>query len=117
MKPTPAERVALAHARTLKPMELEETSALSKAPDLFTFARRHDRVRLAQTRLVWAAEVWNRRELRLSLYAYAIRDNDRTEIHYHRVTALDTSTARIRRALVDAYRALAIAEKASFRLV
>ena len=117
MKPTPAERVALDNARTLKPMELEEASALSKAPDLYTFARRHDRVRLAQTRLVWAAEVWNRRELRLSMYRYAVRDNDRTEIHYHRVTALDTSTARIRHALVDAHNALAIAEDAAFRLV
>ena len=117
MKATPTERAALDKARGLRPLELEEASALSRAPDLQTFARRHDRVRLAQTRLVWAAENWNRRELRLSLYRYAVRDNDRTEIHYHRVTALDTSTARIRRALVDAYRALAIAEKASFRLV
>ena len=117
MKSTPAERVALDHARTLTPMELEEASALSKAPDLYTFARRHDRVRLAQTRLVWAAENWNRRELRLSMCHYAVRDGDRTEIHYHRVTALDTSTARIRHALVDAHRALAIAEDAAFRLV
>ena len=116
MKPTAAERVALDLARTLRALSLEEASALSKTPDLYTFARRHDRVRLAQTRLVWAAEVWNRRELRLSMYRYAVRDNDRTEIHYHRVTALDTSTARIRRALVDAHRALATAEDAAFRL-
>ena len=117
MKPTPAERVALDHARTLKPMELEEASALSKTPDLLTFARRHDRVRLAQTRLVWAAETWNQRELRLSLYRYAVRDGDRCEIHRQRVTALDTPTARIRRALVEAHRALAIAEDAALRLV
>ena len=117
MKPTPAERVALDYARTLTPMELEQASVLSHAPDLYTFARRHDRVRLAQTRLVWAAEVWNRRELRLSMYRYAVRDQDRTEIHYHRVTALDTSTAHIRHALIDAHRALAIAEDAAFRLV
>ena len=116
MKPTPTERAALDKAHDLRPMELEEASALSRAPDLQTFARRHDRVRLAQTRLVWAAENWNRRELRLSMYRYAVRDNDRTEIHYHRVTSLDTSTARIRRELIDAHRALAAAEDAAFRL-
>jgi len=116
MKPTPTERAALDKARGLRPLELEEASALSRAPDLQTFARRHDRVRLAQTRLVWAAENWNRRELRLSMYRYAVRDNDRTEIHYQRVTALDTSTARIRRELLDAHRALLAAEDAAFRL-
>jgi hypothetical protein len=116
MKPTPTERAALDKAHGLRPMELEDASALSRAPDLQTFTRRHDRVRLAQTRLVWAAENWNRRELRLSMYRYAVRDGDRTEIHYQRVTALDTSTARIRRALVDAHRALAAAEDAAFRL-
>jgi len=117
MKATPTERAALDKAHGLRPMELEDASALSRAPDLQTFARRHDRVRLAQTRLVWAAENWNRRELRLSMYRYAVRDQDRTEIHYHRVTALDTSTVHIRHALVDAHRALAIAEDAAFRLV
>jgi len=117
MKPTPTERAALDKAHGLRPMELEEASALSCAPDLQTFARRHDRVRLAQTRLVWAAENWNRRELRLAIYRYAVRANDRTEIHYHRVTALDTSTDRIRRALVDAHRALLAAEDAADRLL
>ena len=116
MKPTPTERAALDRARTLAPLELAEASALSRAPDLNTFARRHDRVRLAQTRLVWAAEVWNRRELQLSLYAHAIREQDRTSAAYYRVTALDRSTAHLRHALVDAHRALAIAEDAAFRL-
>ena len=117
MKATPTERAALDRAHALKPMELEEASALSHAPDLQTFARRHDRVRLAQTRLVWAAENWNRRELRLSMYRYAVRDGDRTEIHYHRVTSLDTSTDRIRRELIDAHRALLAAEAAADRLL
>ena len=117
MKPKPTERAALDLARRLTALDLETASALSKAPDLYTFARRHDRVRLAQTRLVWAAETWNRRELRLSLYRYAVRDGDRCEIHRQRVTALDTPTARIRRALVDAHRALAIAEDAACHLV
>ena len=117
MKPTPTERAALDKAHGLRPLVLEEASALSRAPDLHTFARRHDRVRLAQTRLVWAAENWNRRELRLSMYRYAVRDGDRTEIHYHRVTALDTSTDRIRRELLNAYRALTAAEDAAFRLL
>ena len=116
MKPTPTERAALDKAHALRPMELEEASALSRAPDLQTFARRHDRVRLAQTRLVWAAENWNRRELRLAMYRYAMRDGDRTEIHYHRVTSLDTPTSRIRRELLDAHRALLAAEEAAFRL-
>lgn len=117
MKPTPAERVALDHARTLKPMELEEASALSRASDLFTFARRHDRVRLAQTRLVWAAEVWNRRELQLSLYAHALREQDRTSAAYYRVTSLDRATAHIRHTLIDADRALAKAEESAYLLV
>ena len=117
MKPTPTERAALDHARTLTPLDLETAAAISRATDLPTFARRHDRVRLAQTRLVWAAEAWTQRELRLSLYAYAVRDNDRTEIQYRRVTALDTPTARIRRALVDAHRALTAAEDAAGRLL
>jgi hypothetical protein len=117
MKTTPTERAALDKAHSLRPLELEEASALSRAPDLQTFARRHDRVRLAQTRLVWAAENWNRRELRLSMYRYAVRDNDRTEIHYHRVTALDTSTDRIRRELLDAHRALLAAEAAADHLL
>ena len=63
MKAKPSERAALDLARTLTALDLETASALSKAPDLYTFARRHDRVRLAQTRLVWAAENWNRRAL------------------------------------------------------
>jgi hypothetical protein len=116
MKPTPTERAALDHARTLTPLTLEHAAALSRAPDLQTFARRHDRVRLAQTRLVWAAEAWQQRELRLSLYRYAVRDADRSEIHRQRVTALDTSTAHIRRALVTAHRNLLDAETAAFRL-
>ena len=117
MKATPAEHRALDHARTLTPLDLENAAAISRAPDLNAFARRHDRVRLAQTRLVWAAESWNQRELRLSLCRYAVRDGDRTEIQYRRVTALDTPTARIRRALVDAHRALSEAEDAADRLL
>lgn len=117
MKPTPAERAALDHARTLTPMDPEEASTLSRAPDLYTFARRHDRVRLAQTHLVDAAETWHRRELQLSLYAHALRTQDRTTAAYYRVTALDRSTIRIRHALIDAHRALLAAEDAAFSLV
>ena len=96
MKPTPTERAALDKARTLEALPLEEASELSHRPDILDFDHRHDRLRLAQTRLVWAAEEWRRRELRLDLYRYALRKGDRTEIHYHRVTALDTPTKRIR---------------------
>ena len=117
MKATHAEQRALDHARTLKPLDLETAAAISRAPDMQTFARRYDRVRLAQTRLVWAAEAWNQRELRLSLHAHALREQDRTSIAYYRVTALDTPTARIRRALVDAHRALAETEDAAGRLL
>ena len=117
MQPTPPERAALDHARTLTPLDLETTAAISRAPDLQTFARRHDRARLAQTRLVCAAEAWTQRELRLSLHAHALREQDRTSIAYYRVTALDTPTARIRRALIDAHRALLDAEEAAGRLL
>jgi hypothetical protein len=117
MKPTPTERVALDHARKLTPLNLEDAADIARAPDLQTFARRHDRVRLAQTRLVWAADAWQQRELRLSLYHYAVRDGDRTEIHRQRVTALDTSTDRIRRTLIAAHRNLLDAEAAAFPLL
>ena len=117
MNPTPTERAALDHARTLTPLDLETAAALSRAPDLHTFARRHDRVRLAQTRLVSAAETWNQRELKLSLYSHALREQDRTSIAYYRVTALDKPTAHIRCALVDAHRSLLDAEDAADRLL
>ena len=117
MKPTPTERAALDHARTLTPLDMPTAAAIARAADLKTFARRHDRVRLAQTRLVCAAENWNQRELRLSLHRYAVRDGDRCEIHRQRITALDTSTARIRRALIENHRALTEAEDAAFRLL
>ena len=116
MKPTPTERLALDKARTLTPLSIEDASALAALPDLQHFARRHDRLRLAETRLVWAAEEWDRRELRLSLYRYAVRDGDRTEIHHQRVTALDTPTKRIRERLVYHFRLLQEAETAAFRL-
>ncbi len=117
MKPTPTERTALDLARTLTPLTLEDAAALARAADLQTFARRHDRVRLAQTRLVWTAEAWNQRELRLSRFRDAVRDGDRSEIHRQRVTALDVSTAHIRRALVTAHRNLLDADAAAFRLL
>jgi hypothetical protein len=117
MKPTTTERAALDQARTLTPLTLENAATIARAADLQTFARRHDRVRLAQTRLVWTAEEWHRRELRLSLYQYAVRDGDRTEIHRQRVTALDTSTDRIRRTLIAAHRNLLDAEAAADRLL
>ena len=117
MKPTPTERLALAKARTLTALPLEDAATLSALPGLLDFAHRHDRVRLAQTRLVWAAEEWDRRELRLSLYRYAVRDSNRTEIRHRRVTALDTPTERIRQNLIRHFRGLQEAEAAAFRLL
>ena len=117
MKPTPTERLALRKAHTLTALPLETAAALSALPDLLTFARRHDRQRLAETRLVWAAEEWDRRERRLALYRLAIRQGDRTEITRQRVTALDTSTKRIRANLIRHFRALTEAESAAFRLL
>jgi hypothetical protein len=114
MKPTPTERAALAAARALTPMPPEDAAALATAPDLRYFARRHDRVRLAQTRLAEAAAAWRRRELRLSLYRQALRRGDRTDAFRERVTAIDTPTARIRTALVTAHRALVDADRAAF---
>ena len=115
MKPTPTERKALAKARTLTALSLEDAAALAALPDLLSFPRRLDRLRLAQTRLVWAAEEWDRRELRLSLYRYAVRDNDRAEIRHQRVTALDTPTKRIREALCQRFTELHDAEEATRR--
>ena len=116
MKPTPTERLAIQKARTLTPLTLEEAAALAALPDLLTFPRRLDRVRLAQTRLVWAAEEWDRRERRLALYRLAVREGDRTEITHKRVTALDTPTKRIRDNLLRHYRALTEAEQTADRL-
>jgi hypothetical protein len=116
MKPTPVERLALDKARTLTPLSQEEAAAIANAPDLLDFARRHDRVRLAQIRLVWATEDWERRELRISLYRCAVRDGDRTEITHQRVTAFDTPTQRIRDNLVYRFRRLQEAEAAAYRL-
>lgn len=116
MKPTPTERLALETARALAPLTREDAAALAELPGLLTFAHRHDRQRLAETRLVWAADDWNHRALRLSLYRRALRQNDRTGAAQDRVTALDTPTARIRRALVDALHALHAAQDESFRL-
>jgi len=64
------------------------------------------RRRYREGRLHHAAETLNRRQLRNSLYRHAVQTGDRSAISDYRVTALDTSTARIRRDLVDAYRAL-----------
>ncbi len=116
MKATPTERAALAAARALKPLTAEDAAALASAPDILTFARRHDRVRLAESRLAEAADAWRRRDLRLSLYAQALRRGDRTDAFRERVTALDTPTTRIRANLVAAHRALLDAEAAAYRL-
>ena len=116
MRPTPTERLAMDTAATLTPLTLEDAAAIAALPDLLAFARRHDRLRLAQTRLVWAAEEWDRRELRLSLYRYAVRDGDRAETRHQRVTAMDTPTKRIRENLVYRLRALLEAEEAADRL-
>lgn len=116
MRPTPTERQALATARALTPLSLEDAHALATLPDLHTFAHRHDRERLAETRLVQAAEDWQRRALRLSLYRRALRTGDRTDAAHQRVTALDTPTARIRQSLTDALTDLRDAQDAAFRL-
>ena len=116
MKPTPTERLALDKARTLTPMTMDVAAAVAALPDLQHFARRHDRLRLAETRLVWAAEEWQRRELRLALYRYALRDGNRTEITHQRVTTLDIPTKRIRTNLTYAFQNLQNAESATFRL-
>ena len=116
MRPTPTERRALSTARLLTPLTLEDATALASLPDLLAFPHRHDRLRLAETRLVWAAEAWRQRELRLSLYRLALRQGDRTEIHRQRVTPLDTPTKRIRYVLTDNFHALQTAQDAAFRL-
>ncbi len=89
----------------------------SRAFDLLSFARRHDRDRLEQFRLIQAAELWRQRDLQIALHRRALRTNDRTSAACYRITALDRSTARIRRALVTAHRNTAIAEDSAFRLL
>lgn len=116
MKPTPTERLVLATARTLNPLTREGAAALAGLPDLHDFAHRHDRQRLAETRLVWAADDWHRRQLRLALYRRALREGDRTAAALDRVTALDTPTARIRQSLTAALIDLRDAQDAAFRL-
>ena len=116
MKPTPTERLALATARTFTALPLEDAAALASLPDLLTFAHRLDRLRLAETRLVTAAEEYDRRALRLSLYRRALREGDRTAATLDRVTALDRPTKRIRQSLIAAIRALHAAQDAAYRL-
>lgn len=116
MKPTPTERLAIAAARQLTALSLDDAAALAALPDLHTFAHRHDRQRLAETRLVQAADDWTHRQLRLSLYRHALRDGDRTETARQRVTALDRPTKRIRQNLTDAHATLKHVQDAAFRL-
>ena len=116
MKPTPTERKALDKAHTLTALPFEEMTALCDAPDLQDFVRRHDRVRLAETRLVWAAEDWRQRENRLALYRYAVRKGDRNDISFYRVSQLDKPTKRIREILIRCFRSLEDAERAAYML-
>jgi hypothetical protein len=116
MKPTPTERIALRTARTLTPLTREAAADLAGLPDLHDFAHRHDRQRLAETRLVWAADDWNHRALRLSLYCRALATGDRTDAARERVTALDRPTQRIRQTLTDALASLQTAQDAAFHL-
>lgn len=116
MKPTPTERQALKTARTLTALSLDDAAALAARSDLHAFAHRHDRQRLAETRLVQAADDWHHRQLRLSLYHHALRDGDRTETFRQRVTALDRPTKRIRQTLTDTHAALKHAQDTAFRL-
>ena len=117
MKPTTTERLALSAARTLTALTLEDAAALASLPDLLDFVHRLDRLHLAETRLVHAAEDWHRRALRLSLYRRALREGDRTTATHDRVTALDCPTKRIRQTLTDARHALRIAQDATFLLL
>ena len=125
MKPTPTERAALALARTIAPLPVEEFNRLATHPDLLTFAFRHDRARLAATRLAWAAEKWEDRNRRNHLYRRAldnrykpglIGDGAHWALTHYRVTALDTPTKRIRASLVYAYHRALDADAAAWQL-
>ncbi|MCE9614256.1 MAG: hypothetical protein K8T26_08265 [Lentisphaerae bacterium] len=126
MKPTPTERLALAAARAVKPLPLEEFHRLANHPALDTFGWRHIRHKLALTRLAWAAEEWNRREIRNHLYRDALAKRykpgligsaARSEISYLRVTQLETSTKRIREKLVYAFKRAQEAQAAAWSLL
>lgn len=125
MKPTPTERAALALARTVKPLPVDEFNRLATHPALDTFGWRHIRHKLALSRLAWAAEKWEERDRRNYLYRAAlarrykpglIGDAARWDITHYRVTALDTPTRRLRDNLVYAYRRALAAEDAAWRL-
>ncbi len=117
MKPTPSERIALAKAKSLSPLTREQAFQIADNPDLSSFDGRHDRRRLAETRLVWAAEDWIRRKSRLDFVALCRREGDRNQLNYHRVTALDHPTKRIRHNLTAALESLAEAQAAEFMLL
>ena len=103
MKLSKTETLALERVKGLKPMTDEERTSLPSDSDAWSPQQRR---RYREDRLCHSAEVLDRRQLRNSLYQHAVRTGDKGNINYYRVTALDTSTARIRRDLVDAYRAL-----------
>ncbi len=103
MNYTPTEARALARARTIAPMSDADRGALPIDSATWTPTQR----RLAREhRLAHAAEVLRQRELQTALYRHALEIHDRQAKHDLRVTALDTSTPRLRADLLDAYRAL-----------
>jgi hypothetical protein len=125
MKPTPTEAAALAAARQIKPLPVEEFNRLAAHPAVDSFAWRHIRHKLALSRLAWAAEKWEERERRNYLYRAAlarryksglIGDAARWDITHYRVTALDEPTRRIRDGLVYAYRRALETEAEAWRL-
>lgn len=103
MKLTPTETRALERAKGLKPMTDADRAALPADSVTWTPLQRR---RYRETRLCYAAEALDRRELRNSLYRHAISADDPQGKRDYRVTALETSTARLRSELVSAYRDL-----------
>ena len=103
MKLTATESKALDRAKGLEPLTDSERDQLPADSGAWTPQQRR---RCREDRLCHAAEALKRRQLRNDLYRHAVKTNDRSGIRDYRVTALDTSTVRIRRELIDAYRAL-----------
>jgi hypothetical protein len=90
-------------AKGLKPMTDAERAALPDDSGAWTPQQRR---RYREERLHHAVEALERRQLHNSLYRNAVQTCDKSNIHYYRVTALDTPTTRLRTGVVDAFRDL-----------
>ena len=94
MKPTPTERRALDKARTLDALPLEDAAALAGRSDLLDFARRYDRLRLAETRLVRDVQQVGERADLLSMFQLYFGDAGRLNEEIDRLRSVTPEAIR-----------------------